>query len=516
MRAQKKTLTFLCLILMATQISARQKTEEQFDFYELAKSGSARAIQKALKKEKSAASARYGANSDTLLMVAIEAGREESFLSALLDLGVPPDDANDNGDTALIYAAKFGYGKSALKTLLSYAASPAKKKTRATHRNNLGQKAADFLQDGTKEKKFLERYAEKEGKKKKPKGAAEIPQKEIEENFIQEIPVEEIAEKEIPQAESDAQIQDEVFSEDENPTDENPLETNSSEENSAEEFSNENPDAESNSSEKEISQKTESALQTESISDSDADAKAPEQKKSAEAVPKKRRENMRTYLFDGLESFDTYIVTEQKFEPIKNPDAKDENGRTLLQNAAAHDDIELVTRLLASGANVNLTDGDGWSALMYAARFAQKSETTSALIEAGANVKAKNKFGSNALEIAAVYGTSADVLDELASHFGKKEIVQAFFAAVGMGRQRQILEVFFGHGITANIVHKGKTPLMLAAQTNTDTDCIEFLLERGADKTFVTADRKDAYYFAKRNPNLPRNDVFWSLNNSEK
>ena len=477
---------------MAAQISARKKTEEQFDFYELAKSGSARTIQKTLKKEKSAATARYGANNDTLLMVAIEAGREESFLSALLDSGVPPDDANDNGDTALIYAAKFGYGKSALKTLLSYAASLAKKKTRAAHRNNLGQKAADFLQDGTKEKKFLERYAEKEGKKKKPKGAAEIPQKEIEENFIQEIPAEEIAEKEIPQAESDAQIQDEVFSEDEN------------------------PDAESNSSEKEISQKTESALQTESISDSDADAKIPEQKKSAETAPKKRRENMRTYLFEGLESFDTYIVTEQKFEPIKNPDAKDENGRTLLQNTAAHDDIELVTRLLASGANVNLTDSDGWSALMYAARFAQKSETTSTLIKAGANVKAKNKFGSNALEIAAVYGTSVDVLDELASHFGKKEIVQAFFAAVGMGRQRQILEVFFGHGITANIVHKGKTPLMLAAQTNTDTDCIEFLLERGADKTFVTADRKDAYYFAKRNPNLPRNDVFWSLNNSEK
>ena len=496
---------------MAAQISARKKTEEQFDFYELAKSGSARAIQKALKKEKSAATARYGANNDTLLMVAIEAGREESFLSALLDFGVPPNDANDNGDTALIYAAKFGYGKSALKTLLSYAASPAKKKTRAAHRNNLGQKAADFLQDGTKEKKFLERYAEKEGKKKKPKGAAEIPQKEIEENFIQEIPAEDF-----PQAESDAQIQDEVFSEDENFTDEEPLESNSSEENRDGKFEAENPDDESNSSEKEISQETESALQAESISDSDADAKIPEQKKSAETAPKKRRENMRTYLFDGLESFDTYIVTEQKFEPIKNPDAKDENGRTLLQNAAAHDDIEHVTRLLASGANVNLTDGDGWTALMYAARFAQKSETTSALIKSGANVKAKNKFGSNALEIAAVYGTSADVLDELASHFGKKEIVQAFFAAVGMGRQRQILEVFFGHGITANIVHKGKTPLMLAAQTNTDTDCIEFLLEREADKTFVTADRKDAYYFAKRNPNLPRNDVFWSLNNSEK
>lgn len=512
MRAQKKILTFLCLIFMAAQISARQKPEEQFDFYELAKSGNARAIQKALKKEKSAASARYGANNDTLLMVAIEAGREESFLGALLDLGVPPDAANDNGDTALIYAAKFGYGESALKALLSYAASSAKKKARASHRNNLGQKAADFLQDGTKEKKFLERYAEKESKKKKSKGAAEKPQEEVkEEIFPQEIPVEDF-----PQAESDAQTQDEVFSEEENPMDENPLENISSEENHDDEFAVENPESESDSSEEEIPQKTEPTPQDEGISAPSEDAKIPEQKKSAEAAPKKRRENMRKYLFDGLESFDTYTVTEQKFEPIENPDAKDENGRTLLQNAAANDDIELAKRLLASGANVNISDRDGWTALMYAARFAKKGETAAALIKAGANVKAKNKFGSNALEIAASYGESADTLAELASHFGKKELVQAFFAAVGMGRQRQILEVFFRHGITANIVHKGKTPLMLAAQTNTDTDCIEFLLERGADKTFVTADRKDAYYFAKRNPNLPRNDVFWSLNNSEK
>lgn len=503
---------------MAAQISARQKNEEQFDFYELAKSGSSRAIQKALKKEKSAAAARYGANNDTLLMAAIEAGREESFLSTLLDLGVPPDAANDNGDTALIYAAKFGYKASALKMLLSYAANSAKKKARAAHRNNLGQKAADFLQDGTKEKKFIERYAEKESKNKKSKGAAENPQEEIEEEiFSQEIPAEDF-----PQADFDAQIQDEVFSEEENSTDENPAENFSSEENREDEFAGETPEHESEFVEEifeeEISQETESNSPTENIpaQNADADTKIPEQKKSAEAVPKRRRENMRKYLFDGLEPFDTYIVAEQKFEPIKNPDAKDENGRTLLQNAAAHDDIELAKRLLASGANVNLSDRDGWTALMYAARFAEKDETATALIKAGANVKVKNKFGSNALEIAAVYGTSADVLEELASHFGKKELVQAFFAAVGMGRPRQILEVFFRHGITANIVHKGKTPLMLAAQTNTDTECIEFLLERGADKTFVTADRKDAYYFAKRNPNLPRNDVFWSLNNSEK
>lgn len=500
MRAQKKILTFLCLILATAHSFARQKSEEQVDFYELAKSGSARVLQKALRKEKSAAAARYGAKNDTLLMAAIEAGREPSFLGMLLDSGVPPDAANDDGDTALIYAAKFGYEKPALKTILSYAAGPAKKRARAAYKNNLGQTASDFVQDGTKEKKYLERYAQKESRKKKPDGAEE----NLAESQQEEIPAEEIS-----PAESDAHTQADGVSEDGNSAEEAQFESNASEENSNENCPGKNPEFEPQEA---IPQETENVPQNETLPVPNTDTA--EQKKSAAGVPKKRRENRRTYLFDGLESFDTYFIPERKFEPIQNPDAKDANGRTPLQNAAALDETELVKTLLASGARVDMADGDGWTALMYAARFSQKRETASALIKAGASVTAKNRFGANALEIAAAYGASADVLDEIARHSTKAALLRAFFTAVGMGRPRHILAVFFRHGITANIVYKGKTPLMLAAQTNIDTDCIEFLLENGADKTFVTADRKDAYYFAKRNPNLPRNDVFWSLNNS--
>ena len=461
MRAGKKILTLLCLFCMASQIFAKKKVEEQPDFAELAKSANAFTFRKALKKEKSAIKAQYGANNDTLLMIAIEAGRKTDFLTTLLEAGVPLDAANDNGDTALIYAAKFGYGKSTLKMLLSYAASPSKKRARAAHTNNLGQKAADFLQDGSAEKKFLERYSEKKGRKNKSEPAEEIP---------------EIEEEEIPADESDLQIEEET------------------------------------SFEEEIAQEPE--IQTEPLPAEEEET--PEPEKPAEDVPKKKRENRHKYLFEGLESFETYQIAEKKFEPIQNPDAKDENGRTPLQNAAALDDIELAKILLDSGASVDLPDGDGWTALMYAARFGKKGEVAAALIKAGANVKAKNRFGASVLEIAAGYGTSAEILEEIASRSTKSALVRAFFTAVGMGRPSQILEVFFRHGITANIVYKGKTPLMLAAQTNTDTNCIEFLLKSGADKTFVTADRKDAYYFAKQNPNLPRNDIFWSLNNSEK
>ncbi len=474
MRSSKKYSVFLLLILFAAATAISKSSVTPESLYEVVLSGSDKEISKALIRGRKFVNAKFGENRDSLLMVALKARRSFSTIRTIINNYVDVDFANEYGDTALIYAIKYDADEKTIKEIIECDADTRKAmKKRVNVKNNSGMSAIDFTEEGSSQEILLKKYGAKRTPPPEPEEETleeEIIEESEEEIFEDEIPAEEIEESE--------EIQEEIEPEDV------PAE------------------------EPEISEESDSEIQQEDLLALTEASKA--------ALKNRRGVNERTYLFEGLETFETYEPSESAPEPIKNPDAKDENGRTLLQNAAAHDDIELVTRLLASGANVNLTDGDGWSALMYAARFAQKSETTSALIKAGANVKAKNKFGSNALEIAAVYGTSADVLDALASHFGKKEIVQAFFAAVGMGRQRQILEVFFGHEITANIVHKGKTPLMLAAQTNTDTNCVEFLLERGADKTFVTADRKDAYYFAKRNPNLPRNDVFWSLNNSEK
>ena len=433
--------------------------------YETARFGSDKEIAKALIRGRRLINGKFGEDGDSLLMAALKVGRNFKTIKTIINFYVDVDLKNNHGDTALIYAVKYDADEKTLKEIIECNATTKKAmKERVSVKNDSGLAAIDFTEERSEKEALLKKYGAKRTPPFEPEEETAEESVEIVEEPESQIPQEEIIEEIAPE---------EIFVE-----------------------------------EPEILEEIDLEIPQEDLL---AQAETPKE------APKNLRDvNKRTYLFEGLETFETYEPSAISPETIKNPDEKDKDGRALIQNASARDDEKTIQILLASGANVNITDRDGWTALMYAARFSKKRETVASLIEAGAKPKAKNRFGANALEIAASYGESADVLDELAKHFGKKELVQSFMAAVGMGRPREILEVFFNHGITANVIHKGKTPLMHAATTNTDTNCIEFLLEKGADKTFVTADRKDAYYFARQNPNLPRNDVFWSLNNSEK
>lgn len=60
--------------------------------------------------------------------------------------------------------------------------------------------------------------------------------------------------------------------------------------------------------------------------------------------------------------------------------------------ACAQGDLVLVKRLLSQGADVNSTDGDGWSALHYATAAACV-EVVKTLIEAETNLNAQSKKG---------------------------------------------------------------------------------------------------------------------------
>lgn len=478
MRSLKKYFVFLSLIFFSAALAMPKGKVTPETLYETARFGSDKEIAKALIRGRRLINGKFGEDGDSLLMAALKVGRNFKTIKTIINFYVDVDLTNDYGDTALIYAVKYDADEKTLKEIIECNATTKKAmKERVSVKNDSGLTAIDFTEEGSEKEALLKKY-----------GAKRTPPLEPEEEPAEEI-IEE-SEEEFLEEESSSIVEGPEL---EIP----PVEV-------IEETAEENvPDEEP-----EILEEIDLEIPQEDLL---AQAETPKE------TPKNLRDvNKRTYLFEGLETFETYEPSAISPETIKNPDEKDKDGRALIQNASARDDEKTIKILLDSGANVNLADRDGWTALMYAARFSKKRETVASLIEAGAKPKAKNRFGANALEIAASYGESAEVLDELAKHFGKKELVQSFMAAVGMGRPREILEVFFNHGITANVIHKGKTPLMHAAITNTDTNCIEFLLEKGADKTFVTADRKDAYYFARQNPNLPRNDVFWSLNNSEK
>lgn len=92
-------------------------------------------------------------------------------------------------------------------------------------------------------------------------------------------------------------------------------------------------------------------------------------------------------------------------------DAPGDFGSTALQVAALKGWDDVVRALIASGANVNAADKNGWTALHLVARTIKKSISRNvlvvrSLIVAGADVNAVQKEGLTPLHLAAIYAQS--------------------------------------------------------------------------------------------------------------
>ena len=127
-------------------------------------------------------------------------------------------------------------------------------------------------------------------------------------------------------------------------------------------------------------------------------------------------------------------------------------------DAAMKGDRDAVRGLLKQGADVSAAQGDGMSALHYAAERGDV-EMTDMLVYAGANVAATTRIGQ--------YTPL-----HLASQSGNAAVVQALLKA--------------GASVGARTTTTGVTPLHLAAAAGS-ADVVKILLERGAD-----ANAKDA------------------------
>lgn len=120
-------------------------------------------------------------------------------------------------------------------------------------------------------------------------------------------------------------------------------------------------------------------------------------------------------------------------------------------DAAARGDRETVKSLLKQAADVNAAQGDGMTALHWAAMNGD-AELAQMLIVAGANIKATTRLGS----YTPLY---------LASQQGKGHVVQALIKA--------------GSDVKA-ATPNGTTPLMVAAASG-EVDAVKALLDAGAD-----------------------------------
>ena len=77
---------------------------------------------------------------------------------------------------------------------------------------------------------------------------------------------------------------------------------------------------------------------------------------------------------------------------IPNANNRSSNGRTKLMIAAKKGDIQKIEDLLYSGAQIDAKDDEGWTALMYSARFQKDADVTKLLLYKGADRTIKNKY----------------------------------------------------------------------------------------------------------------------------
>lgn len=159
-------------------------------------------------------------------------------------------------------------------------------------------------------------------------------------------------------------------------------------------------------------------------------------------------------------------------------------------DAASKGDRDGVRALLKKGLDVNEAQGDGTTALHWAAMTGD-AELAQMLIYAGANVRATTRLGAyTPLYLAAKGGYSDVVAALLAAGADAKATTTngttPLMIAAAAGDTRTITSlVENGAALNARDGAKGETPLMFAAAFNR-TDAVTLLLERGADHKATT------------------------------
>lgn len=272
-------------------------------------------------------------------------------------------------------------------------------------------------------------------------------------------------------------------------------------------------------------QTQDSQLQQQKLSETNTQKSSPA-KSTPLASPLPRKEEVKPYtqsfLYDFVVEEDNEDENEEiKKRTIENPDAADANGVTLLMKAAKAGNDWDVRNLLENGANVQLRDKDGWSALMYAVRYQNSMQLVNMLVSHGAHIRVRNKYNATPLLLAADYSQNPEILSLLLRNrsSSEDEVFKAFIFAltsnVGQDHVKTAkIQLFLDMDIPLNRIWKGKTPLMYACQYASSNAVIKQLLDAGARPGIQDASGKTAFDYAKLNTNLVRDDIYWSLNSS--
>ncbi len=159
-------------------------------------------------------------------------------------------------------------------------------------------------------------------------------------------------------------------------------------------------------------------------------------------------------------------------------------------NAAEHGDDAAVRRLVASGANVNVPQGDGMTALHWAAQRGDAA-MADALIRAHANVNAATVIDAYTPLLIAAKGGQAAVVRALINAGANVNAVAGTGATplhlAAQSGNADAVAALLDKGADPNAKETlwGQTPLVFAAEDNR-ADVIRLLIKRGADVNVLT------------------------------
>jgi ankyrin repeat protein len=103
-----------------------------------------------------------------------------------------------------------------------------------------------------------------------------------------------------------------------------------------------------------------------------------------------------------------------KSMPLTNYNIQDASGNTLLMLSSLHNCGCLVDYLISKGVNVNQTNNEGFTALMFAAESKLRA-VVEKLLTAGADKTIQNTYGETVTSIA-TFNNDADILSLLNAH----------------------------------------------------------------------------------------------------
>ena len=165
-------------------------------------------------------------------------------------------------------------------------------------------------------------------------------------------------------------------------------------------------------------------------------------------------------------------------------------GQAAVAVAAQNGDRETVRALLKKGLDVNEAQGDGSTALHWAA-IKGDAAMAQMLIYAGANVRATTRIGAYTPLYLAAKGGYSDIVAALVAAGADTRVVTAngttpLMIAAAAGDTKSMTSLIEnGAEINARDAAKGETPLMFAAGFDR-TEAVKLLLARGADHKATT------------------------------